>query len=152
MADFNRRAELGKIHIAKKQLGFDDDTYRDAMEKVTGKRSAAELTSKQRGDFLDYLQKAGFKKTLNKSKTRTKPAVSKFVKTHEPQIKKILAQWKDIAAMGGLNNPDASVLAFLKKRNVTDVDNINWITPAAANKAVEILKKWIKRLEAKDVR
>ncbi len=29
--DAQRRAELGKIHLAKKRLGLDDDTYRELI-------------------------------------------------------------------------------------------------------------------------
>jgi phage gp16-like protein len=38
---------LAKIHIAKKELGLDDETYRQAIQNLTGKRSAADLTNEQ---------------------------------------------------------------------------------------------------------
>ena len=59
-ADRHRAAELAKIHIAKKQLGLDDDTYREMLKGVTGKTSAAELTACERADVLAHLKSAGF--------------------------------------------------------------------------------------------
>ncbi len=38
-----RWRKLAKIHVQVKELGMDDDTYRDMLESVTGKRSAKEL-------------------------------------------------------------------------------------------------------------
>lgn len=38
-----RRALIAKIKIAQKELGLDDDTYRAVLERVTGKRSCADM-------------------------------------------------------------------------------------------------------------
>lgn len=43
----SRRSLLAKVHIAAKALGLDDETYRDMLEALTGKRSAGKLTEKQ---------------------------------------------------------------------------------------------------------
>ncbi|PKN07511.1 MAG: regulatory protein GemA [Deltaproteobacteria bacterium HGW-Deltaproteobacteria-8] len=43
----SRRSLLAKVHIAAKALGLDDETYRDMLEALTGKRSAGKLTDKQ---------------------------------------------------------------------------------------------------------
>jgi phage gp16-like protein len=36
---------LAKIHIRKKELGLDEETYRQALQAVTGKRSAGEMNN-----------------------------------------------------------------------------------------------------------
>jgi len=56
-----RKAELGKIHIAKKQLGMDDDTYRDMLFTIARVRSAAQLDAQGRRDVLRHLRACGFK-------------------------------------------------------------------------------------------
>lgn len=38
-----RNAQLAKIHVAKKQLGLDEDTYRDLLHAAAGVRSASKL-------------------------------------------------------------------------------------------------------------
>ncbi|MGX5056717.1 phage protein GemA/Gp16 family protein [Enterobacter asburiae] len=39
-----RRNLIRIIHTGKSVLGWDDDTYRDVLARVTGKRSAADCT------------------------------------------------------------------------------------------------------------
>ncbi len=39
----SRRDLLAQIHIAKKQVGLDDGTYRAVLERVAGRSSAADL-------------------------------------------------------------------------------------------------------------
>ena len=38
-----RNSRLAAIHMGKKQLGLDEDTYRDMLEQVGGSRSAKDL-------------------------------------------------------------------------------------------------------------
>ncbi|ELK67425.1 TPA: phage protein GemA/Gp16 family protein, partial [Neisseria meningitidis] len=38
-----RRALIAKIKIAQKELGLDDGTYRAVLERVTDKRSCADM-------------------------------------------------------------------------------------------------------------
>lgn len=53
-----RNAELAKIHyLARRALGMDEDTYRDVVEMVTGRRSAGDLDQHQRAALLDHLTK-----------------------------------------------------------------------------------------------
>ncbi len=49
----NRRALLAQVHIAKKQLGLDDPTYRAVLERETGKRSAADCSDTALRRVLD---------------------------------------------------------------------------------------------------
>ena len=50
------RAELGKIHIGKKQLFEDDGAYRDMLEAVAGVRSAAVLDEAGRRKVLEHMR------------------------------------------------------------------------------------------------
>ena len=54
-----RRAELGKIHIGKKQLFEDDGAYRDMLEAVAGVRSAADLDEAGRRKVLEHMRACG---------------------------------------------------------------------------------------------
>lgn len=56
-----RKSELGKIHLAKKQLGMDDDTYRAMLHQVGGVDSAAALDAAGRAKVLDHLRRLGFR-------------------------------------------------------------------------------------------
>ena len=54
-----RTKDLARIHVAKKELGLDDDAYRELLKGTTGKASAADLSSKERFKLLCVLQKLG---------------------------------------------------------------------------------------------
>jgi hypothetical protein len=57
----NRNANLATIHIAKKQLGFDEDTYRDLLEGITGKRSAKDMDLKEHIQVIREFERLGFR-------------------------------------------------------------------------------------------
>ena len=66
-----RRADLARIHIAKKALNLDDDAYRDIMFTVARVRSSAELDFTGRKRLIEHFLKCGW----NGSKpTAAKPA------------------------------------------------------------------------------
>ncbi|MDF1566216.1 MAG: regulatory protein GemA [Deltaproteobacteria bacterium] len=53
MAD--RRKDLARIHCLKKELGLDDDLYRDVLEQVAGQRSAGDLDEAGREAVIVHL-------------------------------------------------------------------------------------------------
>lgn len=63
-----QRATLSKIHVAKQQLGLEDETYRALLARVSGVRSAKELTDKQASMVLKEFERLGFKPLPSKSK------------------------------------------------------------------------------------
>jgi len=52
-----RKKDLARIHLLKKDLQLDDDSYRDLLEKLTGKRSAGKLTGPERNKVLIYMSR-----------------------------------------------------------------------------------------------
>ncbi len=66
-----RRRDMAVIHIAKKQLGMDDDTYRDMLWTVGRQRSAKDLDYTGLQRVIEHLKKCGFK-----SRHGRKPKVS----------------------------------------------------------------------------
>lgn len=55
-----KRTLIAKIHIAKKQLGYDDATYRDVLERVTGKTSCKEMDLQALKKVIRELKRLGF--------------------------------------------------------------------------------------------
>lgn len=64
---------LAQIHIAKKQLGMDDGTYRDMLWGVARVRSAKDLDHGARQKVLDHLKACGFKSSQPKTPTPGRP-------------------------------------------------------------------------------
>lgn len=56
-----RNKELARIHVGKKHLGLDEETYRALLERVAGKRSAADLDGPGRAAVLREMGRLGFK-------------------------------------------------------------------------------------------
>ena len=56
----SRQKMTAKIHIAKSQLGLDDDTYRAILQRVTGLHSCAKMTVQQLENVLAELKAKGF--------------------------------------------------------------------------------------------
>jgi hypothetical protein len=55
-----RPKQIQMIHIAKGQLGLDDDTYRDVLHGMFGVASSKELTAVQADELLDEFNARGF--------------------------------------------------------------------------------------------
>lgn len=55
----SRNSMLAKIHIGKKRLGWDDDTYRQVLKGRYGRDSAGKLAPGQLADFCEYLKTQG---------------------------------------------------------------------------------------------
>lgn len=68
-----RNPELAKIHIAKKELAMDDDTYRSMLQAVAGVSSASALTPAGVNAVLAHLKRCGWKPTTRAGK---KPLVA----------------------------------------------------------------------------
>ena len=83
---------MAKIHIAKKDLHLDDDTYRDVLWRVTGKRSCKDMTIAQLQDVVKDMEKSGFKPKAA-PKHGKKPSV---VGKREPLMGKIHAMLTDM--------------------------------------------------------
>lgn len=56
-----RRSQLAQIHIARKDLGLEEDTYRAMLMDVAGVTSSADLTAKGRRDVLARFESKGWK-------------------------------------------------------------------------------------------
>lgn len=84
----SRNHRLAAIHLGKKELGMDDDTYRDMLEQVTGKRSAKDLNDDELVAVLKRYETLGF----TKKEFGTKPKVKE---SKEALINKIGALLAD---------------------------------------------------------
>lgn len=126
-----RRQMLAKVHIAKKQLALDDDTYRDTLRLVTGKASAADCSDAELGRVVEHFSNKGF---------HVKPLLS-----GNRHTRKIRALWISAYNLGLLrDSSDEAMEKFVKRQ--TGIDSSRWIINAAdAAKVVEALKQWLAR-------
>lgn len=76
-----RRSALAKIHIAKKDLGMDEETYRAMLWTVARVHSAADLDDEGRQAVLAHLVARGAKviSTPRRDGQRRPPARARFI-------------------------------------------------------------------------
>jgi len=135
-----RRSELAKIHVAKKRLALDEETYRATIARVCGgKTSAGDLDEDERGNLLDEFKRFGF---IEGGSYTT--SIADF-DDHEPQARLIRCFWADLKTIGALRDSSEQALAdFI--RCATKVDSIRWLTVQQANVVIESLKQWKRRI------
>ncbi|SIQ24438.1 Mu-like prophage protein gp16 [Rhizobium sp. RU35A] len=132
-------SSLAALHVAKKQLGLDDDTYRDKLNKLTGKASAKDMTEAERQTVLTVFRNEGFKPASNGSrKGFQKGLQGKYAK-------KLQALWIAGYNLGVISDrTDAALLAFVNRQ--TGLDHTRFLHyPDDAAAAIEGLKGWLKR-------
>lgn len=66
-----RKSLITKIHIGKKALNLDDDTYRFLLNRITSKTSCKDMTIPELNLVLNAMKKAGFKPNAKKYKRPT---------------------------------------------------------------------------------
>lgn len=138
-SDKARRADLAKIHIAKKELGWDEGTYRHVLWEVCAVRSSSELTAAGRQQFLAHIAKC-----KGGSASRATRPVRKALTG--PQ-KKMWSLWQQLADKGLLRDRSMkALLAFVHR--TTQVDRLEWLNGAQEALVIEALKQWLTRREA----
>lgn len=125
----SRNAMLAKVHIAKKELGLDDETYRDMLESITGKRSAGKLSDGQLVVVLKTFKTHGF----------TPKKKHEFKKETDPQIRMALSLWSQLHKAKVVRDGSRSAFTSFVKR-MTKVDRFEWLDRADLNIVIEALK------------
>lgn len=133
---------LAKIHIAKKQLGLDDDTYRAVLLRVVGKESSRDMSAAEHGRLLAEFERLGFNPA---SKAPRKGGKVPAKSLAGPYAKKLQALWIAGWNLGLIfDRQDSALLAFVSRQ--TGIERTDWLRDAAsAQKAIEALKSWLAR-------
>lgn len=136
-----RCRDLAKIHIAKKQFGMDDVTYREMLFNITGFRSAADLDSKQRWAVIKHLKARGYRSRHKSAKA------SGMNTTTAPDRAPLLSKIGAIIADLGLPWAYADGMA----NRMFGVDRVRWLRPDQLHKVTAALiyhqKRTYKRKE-----
>lgn len=139
-----RKADLAAIHIAKAELGWDDEFYRSVMQAKCGVRSAGELDYAGRKRFLAHLRACGWQ---GGPKARPAAGDRAGVRSRAPLTapqRKMWSLWQQLADAGLVDNRRMpALLAFVKRQ--TGVDRLEWLTGRQEDLVVESLKRWLAR-------
>jgi phage gp16-like protein len=143
----NRKAALAQIHIGKKQLGLDDDTYRDMLANLTGLRSCSDMTLAQLYQVIKQLESAGFRRSGAAPRTRK----AYYSPRSQGQVIDVMrAIWIEMHRAGIVRDgSEAALTAYAKRQSArlnggAGVEKLEWLQrdePLAA-RVLEALKKW----------
>ena len=121
-----RKAMLGKVHIAKKELmrlpGFDDTVYRDILEMNFGVSSAADLSNAQLHSLLIHFASLGWQAKKGRHR-RVAPAALTHDATgmsREARMEKIEAFLAEKGRVEGTDVPWGYAVAILKRQTAND--------------------------------
>ncbi len=137
----NRARLIKLIHVGRRELGMDDETYRlmlAGMKGLGGATSTADLTVPNLYRVLEQLKQKGFKVRPNTKGKRPLAA--------DPQSKKIRSLWLELHERGALRDPSEEALAKFVL-GLTHVAALQWLSSDQASRVIESLKKWLAREE-----
>lgn len=144
-----RRIQLIRlIHVARRELGMQDDDYRSMLASMTalgGRTSAADLSIKGLELVLKALKTKGFKIRIKGSTAATSNKPGRRMAS-DPVSRKIRSLWLQLRDAGVLRDSSEKALAAYVK-NTTGVEDLAWLNDAQARKVIEGLKSWLSRVE-----
>jgi len=132
------------IHVARRELRMDDDTYRmmlAGMKVLDGATSTADLSVPNLLKVLEQLKQRGFKVRPN--------AAGKRPKANDEQSKKIRSLWLTLHDLGAVRDPSEEALAKFVL-NMTKVSALQWLNTGQASRVIENLKQWQSRVTNKE--
>ena len=126
---------LAAIHIGKKNLGMDDESYRLLLSDMFGKRSAKDLTEAEQGELLERFKQLGFvpKKPQNKTANKT----PKWGKRPNPTANREPLMGKIEALLADNNLPWAYADGIAKQ--MFKVEKVDWLEREQLRKVVAAL-------------
>lgn len=123
-----RKKLLAQLHIARKDMALEEESYRALLYRVTGQTSAKELTDVQLKSVLSEFERLGWKKSRFR----------RFAAGNRPDIRKIFAIWGSLSAHLKCGGSRAGLRAFVER--MTGVSDPNFLNGIQARAVIEALK------------
>lgn len=143
-----RRIQLIQlIHVAKRDLQLDDQTYQAILQQYGTSSSSADLSIPTLEKVLEHMKRAGFKV---RSKTKSKPEKSRAL-AQDGESRKIRALWLFMHDLGIVRDASEKALASYVRR-LTRVEALQWLSDEQTLLVIESLKKWAMRFLPQIVR
>jgi len=153
--DLITKAQIGLLHVAKQQLGFNDELYHDILDSIAGVSSSTQVPKDKFDELLSHFKSHGFemkKKIPLKTKKKydelsgragmATPAQLRYIEVMFSEWLKFRHPEEDIKTM-----ISAALRHFLK--NKFGVEGVRFVTLGTASKAIEGLKNALTREKMK---
>lgn len=149
-----RRADLAKIHIAKKYLALDEETYRTIVRTI-GKAtsgSSADLTSLGRARVLQHFRRCGWKGNRLQADRPKRVTGAGEVLASQGQIGMIRSLWTQMADAGAIHGRAEQCLRAWVRSTTrryhpqrAGYGAPEFLPDWVAARAIEHLKSWARR-------
>ncbi|WP_282800021.1 gp16 family protein [Bombella apis] len=130
-----RKKLLASLHIARKDMALEEESYRALLYRVTGQTSAKELTEEQLRSVLAEFERLGWKKARFR----------RFAAGNRPDVRKVFAIWSSLRDHLECRGSRAGLRAFVERQ--VGVSDPNFLNPAQAQKVIEALKAMQRRMK-----
>jgi phage gp16-like protein len=136
-----RKKLIQKVKIAQKQLGMDDDVYRELLLTETGKSSSTALSSWQLENVLKRMRKLGFK-------VKPPKQAGSRGQADDHQSRMVRALWLELHEAGKVRDPSEAALVKWAKgqfKSTEGIKALQWLSVWQKQRLVEQLKRWLAR-------
>lgn len=137
--DPHRRSLIAKVHVARKELGLDEDTYRGVLGEVTGHASAKDCDDAQLVAVLDHFKLRGFSAAPRKA---GKTAATR--RADHPSARKARALWISLYQLGVVRNASEQALEAFAARQLK-CERMQWARQSDSFRLIEALKDMAER-------
>jgi len=135
---FNKKTKLIQlIHVAKTQLGLDDELYREVLESCTGKTNSKLLSIPQLESVLTRMKQLGFQ-VESKDKAGVKNLAD------DAQSRLIRHLWLQLHNAGQVRSSSETALAKFVENKV-GVSALQFLSTKNADMIINHLRQWCKR-------
>lgn len=147
-ASDNRARLIRLVHVARRDLRLDEETYRSVL-RAQGGESSAQMNAAQLQKAVDAMKAMGFK-VASKAKPASRvrkvyPAAAPtgaVVLAGDAESRKARAMWLTLHAIGQVRDPsEGALLAYARRQ--TGVDRMEWVKDMVP--VLEPLKAWLLR-------
>lgn len=150
-----RRRDLARIHIAKKDMVLDDETYRSIIRNIGKVKSgsSADLSPTGRGRVLQYFKEQGWRPRSKRNVTKKRTTDTEILAS-DGEVKLIRSIWIQMADAGVVHERSEPglrrwVLAATRRYHP---DGVGYSAPEflpdwVAQRTIEHMKQWARRCE-----
>lgn len=128
------------IHVARRELGLDEPTYRAMLHNVGGAPSTTDLGLPALKRVVEHCKRLGFV-----VKGGVAPGRAPRRQDTSLQGSKARALWLFLHHLGAVRDPSEAALAAYCRR-IAGVDDLHWADAGAMHRLIETQKKWARRV------
>lgn len=146
--DTYRRALIAKVKVGQKALGLDEDSYRDLLERETGRRSAGDCSLDQLRTVVARMVLLGFQPTTARNPQPGRYARASNLggarRADSAVARKARALWISLHQLGVIDNPSEQALEAFGRRQL-GVAKLQWADASHSDGLIEALKAMAER-------